>query len=60
MIPNQVKLPLKSPASLKIKIQLIESVNAPDNLLDQKLWQDEKYCQVQLNTLSHGLNSLSD
>ena len=43
-----------------LKIQLIESVNVPDILLEQKLWQREKYCQAQLFTLSHGLNFSSD
>ena len=43
-----------------LKIRLIESVNLPDNLLEQKQWQHEKYWQAQLFTLSHGLNSLSD
>ena len=32
-------------------------MNVPDNLLEQKLWQREKYWLAQLFTLSHGLNS---
>ena len=39
-----------------LKIQLKESVNVPNNLLEQKLWQREIYWQAQLFTLSHGLN----
>ena len=44
----------------RLKIQLIESVNAPDNLLEQNLWQCEKYWHVKLFTLNHGLNFTSD
>ena len=45
-----------------MKIQLIKSVNVPDILLEQKLWQREKYWQAQLFRLSHGhgLNSPSN
>ena len=43
-----------------LKIQLIEFVNVPDNLLEQKLWQREKYWQVQIFILCHELNSPSD
>ena len=56
MSPNQARLPSESPVSSRVKIHLIESLNTPDNLLDQKLQQGEKYCRVQLFTLSHGLN----
>ena len=38
-----------------LKIQLMESVNLPDNLLEQKLWQRQKCI-----TLIPGLNSPSD
>ena len=41
--------------SENLKIQPIKSVNIPD-----KIWQCEKYCQVQLLYISHGLNSPSD
>ena len=41
-----------------LKIQLIESANGPYNLLAQKSWQREKYWQVQLFTLNHGLLDL--
>ena len=43
-----------------LKIQLIESVNVPDILLEQKLWQHQKYWQMQLFALSHEINSPSD
>ena len=38
----------------RLKIQLIESVNVSDNLLEQKSRQREKYWQAQLFTLTHG------
>ena len=38
----------------------MESVNIPGNLLEQKLWQREKYWQAELFRLNHGVNSPSD
>ena len=35
-------------------------MNVPDILLEQKLWQQQKYWQAQLFTLIHGLNCPSD
>ena len=45
---------------INMKIQIIVSVNVPDILLEQKLWQREKYWQVQLFTLRHRLHYPSD
>ena len=51
---------LKALNCVNLKIQLIEFVNVPDNLLEQKSWQREKYWQAQLYTLSQGSNSSLD
>ena len=32
----------------------MESVNIPGNLLEQKLWQHEKYWHAELFRLNHG------
>ena len=39
---------------------MIEQVEESDYDVEGKLWCREKYCQVQLSTLSHGINSTWD
>ena len=42
-----------------LQVQLIESV-VSDLDLENKLWEKEKYCQCQLFTNTHGMNSVSN
>ena len=44
-----------------LQFQLIEQVVAREGEdIDKILWESEKYWQVQLFTLTHGLNSISE
>ena len=43
-----------------VKKDMAQIVNVTDILLEQKLWQREKYWQAQLFTISHRLNFASD
>ena len=44
-----------------MQVQLIEQVVAREGEdIDKILWESEKYWQVQLFTLTHGLNSISE
>ena len=44
-----------------LQVQLIKKVSVQnDDDIDKVLWEIEKYWQVQLFTLSHGLNNLNE
>ena len=44
-----------------LQVQLIEHVVGREGEdIDKILWERVKYCQVQLFTLTHGLNSINE